>query len=66
MRKGWRADVLQADGIEHSGGGFKQARRRVPSHRLLGEAFDYKSAEAVEVHDVFELDAVSRRCRKRR
>jgi len=56
--EGGRSDVLQADGIQHSGGGFIEARRRISGHRFLGETFDDQSAEAVEVNDIFELDAV--------
>ena len=34
------ADVLQPDGIQHSGSGFIEAGRRIPGHRFFGETFD--------------------------
>src|SRR5262249_2131271 len=54
VKKGPRADVLQTDGIQHSGGGFEQSRRRITSHRFLGETLNDESAKLVEVDDVFE------------
>ena len=53
------ADILQADGVEHAGGGFPQARRRVADHGFAGETFDDESTQLVEVDDIFELDAVA-------
>ena len=35
-----RADILQADGIQHSGGGLIEARRRISGHWFFGETFD--------------------------
>src|SRR5438132_682704 len=58
-KEGRRADILQPDGIQHSGGGFKQTRWRISGHRFLGETFDDESAEPVEMHDVFEFDAIA-------
>ena len=54
-----RANILQADGIQHSGSGLIQARRRISGHRFLGETFDHQSAKPVEMHDVFEFDAIT-------
>ena len=54
-----RANILQSNGIQHSGSGFKQARRRISRHRFFGETFDHESAEPVEMHDIFELDAIA-------
>src|SRR5271156_3803593 len=54
-------DVLQSDGIEHACGGLVKARRRVPGHGLFRQAFDDEAAQLVQVDDVFELDAVTKR-----
>ncbi len=55
------SDVLQADGVEHSGGGFIETRRRIARHGLTRQAFHDKAAQLVEVDDIFELDAVAER-----
>src|SRR5580692_393776 len=52
-------DILQADGVEHSGGGFPQAWRRIADHRLARQAFDDEAAELVEMNDVFKLHSVA-------
>jgi len=54
-----RADILQPDGIQHSSGGLKQARRRISRHRLDRKAFDHEPAQPVEVNDVLKLDSIS-------
>jgi hypothetical protein len=59
FQKSRGTDVLQADGVEHSGGSFPEAWRRVADHGLAREAFDDESAELVEMDYVFELDAVA-------
>jgi hypothetical protein len=51
--------VLQAHGVEHSGGRFTEPRSRGARDRFEGESFDHYSAEAVEIHQVGKLDAVS-------
>src|SRR5579864_687292 len=52
------ANVLQANGIEHSCGCLIKPWRRIPDDWLAREAFDDEAAEPVQVHDIFELDAV--------
>ena len=54
-----RADVLQADRVQHSGGGLPQARRRVADHRLSGQSLDHEAAEFAEVNHILELDSVA-------
>ena len=58
--KGARADILQSDGVEHARRRFVQTRRRIAGHRLRGQSLDHKAAELVEVHDIFELNAVAK------
>ena len=53
------ADVLQADGVQHAGGGLDDAGRGVAGHGFAGEAFDDQAADAVERDDVFKLDAIA-------
>ena len=59
-RKARGADVLQADGIEHAGRGFPQARRRIADHGLFRQTLHHEAAELVEVDDIFEFDAVTK------
>src|SRR5437764_5617322 len=54
------ANVLQANGIKHSGGGFIETRRRIADHGLTRESFDHEAAKLVQMHNVFELDAVGK------
>ena len=55
-----RADVLQADGIQHAGGSLPQARRRIADHRLHEERpLTTKPPSLIEVDYVFELDSVA-------
>ena len=53
------ADVLQADGVDHAGGGLDEAGRRVAGHGLAGEALGDEAADAVEGDDLFKLDAIA-------
>lgn len=55
------AHILQAHGVEHTGGSLAQARRRGTFHRLEGKSFDDDAAEPVQIHEVSELDAVAKR-----
>ena len=57
--EGAHADVLQADGVDHAGGGLDDARRGVAGHRLAREALGDEAADAVERDDVLELDPVA-------
>src|ERR1700690_1817150 len=59
VHEGAGADVLQADGVQHSGGGFIQARRRVADQGLARKAFDHESAQPLQVDDVFKFHAVA-------
>ena len=52
-------NVLQADGIEHTGGSFPQPWRRIADHRFSREALDDEASELVEVNHILELDAVA-------
>ena len=54
-----RADILQADGVQHSRGSFPQARRRIADHRLARQALYHKAAKLAQVDDVFEFNAVA-------
>ena len=57
--EGADAHVLEADGVDHAGGGLDDAGRGVAGHGLAGEAFGDEGADVVEGDDVFELDAVA-------
>src|SRR6185437_9079347 len=59
--EGLRADVLQADGIEHAGGGLAQPRARIARHGDAREALGDDAAQAAEIDDVLELGAVAER-----
>src|ERR1700690_2422186 len=59
VHEGAGPDVLQADGVQHSGGGFIQARRRVADQGLARKAFDHESAQPLQVDDVFKFHAVA-------
>ncbi len=54
-------DILQADGVEHSGGCFTQARGGSPRHRFERESFNDDSTETVQIDKVREFDAVTKR-----
>src|ERR1700733_12798255 len=53
-------DVLQTDGVEHTGCSLPQARRRIADHRFARESFDHEPSQLVEVNDIFKLDAISK------
>ena len=61
LEKSPRADVLQADRVQHSGRGLPQARRRIADHGLFRQSLDDESAQFAQVHDIFKLDAVAER-----
>src|SRR6185437_6240623 len=52
-------DVLQANRVQHSRGGFVQTRRRIANHRFARQPFYDEPAQAFQMHDVFELDTVA-------
>ena len=53
------ADVLQADGVEHAGGGLNDARRGMTGHRLERDALGHEAADPFERNNLFKLDAVA-------
>ncbi len=53
------AHVLEADGVDHAGGGFDDAGRGVAGHGLTGEALGDEGSDVIERDDVFELDTVA-------
>src|ERR1019366_10559278 len=55
------SDVLQTNRIQHAGGGFKQPRRRIAGHGLARQSLHYESAQPIEGHDIFKLDAIAKR-----
>ena len=56
-----RADILQSNGIEHSGGSFIKTRRWISRHGLGRESLHHETAELVEVDHILELDAIAER-----
>ena len=52
--------VLQADGVEHAGGGLAEAGPGGAFYGLSGEALGDQSAEAVEVDQRGEFEAVTK------
>src|SRR5262249_37648293 len=60
LDEGAGADVLQADGVQHAGGGLKQPRRRIAHHRFARESFRDKAPQLPQRDHIFELDAVSK------
>src|SRR4030095_14255645 len=59
------ADALQADRIEHAGGGFDDALGRVALARLEKETFDGDAAERREVDRLGVLAAVPKTSARR-
>src|SRR5579872_833930 len=57
--KAFDAEILQADGVDHSGGGLNEARRRITQHGFAGNALRYEAPDAAQRNDVLELDAVA-------
>src|SRR5208283_3036184 len=55
----WRADVLQAYGVQHSGGGFEQTRMRITGHGLAREALGDEAAKAVQGDYILEFHTVA-------
>src|SRR5581483_11080766 len=53
------ADVLQADGVDHAGGGFNKTRGCVAGHRLRRDALSDEAADPFEVYDLLEFNAVA-------
>ena len=59
VEKSLRADVLQADGIQHAGRGFPQTRRRIADHRLLRQSLHHKAAQLAEMDYIFEFNSIA-------
>jgi len=53
------ADVLQADGVEHAGGSFAETGSGGAFDGFEGEALGDEAAEAVEVDEMSEFEAVA-------
>ena len=51
-------DVLEADGVEHPGGGLPDAWRRIAPPRLEGEALGHEAPDAAQIQKGLELGAV--------
>ena len=62
----FHAFVLKPDCIEHSRRRFGHARIRIALTRFQGGAFDYKTAETLEIHEIciFKTVSESTRCRQ--
>ena len=60
------ADALQADGVQHAGRRFDDARRRMALALVEEQALDGDAAERREVDGVGVLDAVAEAARRAR
>jgi hypothetical protein len=58
------AGILQADRVQHAGGGFGNSRHRVTRPRLRRDAFAHEGAQALHVDDarIFEPIAETAGC----
>ena len=54
------AHILQADGVQHSGGGLDDARRGMAGDGVERDALGDEAADALESDDVFKFDAVAK------
>ena len=54
------ADVLQADGVQHAGGGLDDARGGVAGHGLQRDALGDEAADPLQLDDLFKFDAVAK------
>jgi hypothetical protein len=52
------ADVLEPDRVHHSTGCLADTRSRRSGHGLRGESFDNDSAEAAQIYEGSEFDAI--------
>jgi len=55
------AYVLEPNGVEHPRGGLAEPGRRSAFNRFAGKAFGDEAAEAIEVYEVGEFEAVTKR-----
>ena len=58
------AVVVEADRVEHAGGGLDRSPRRVAGPRLLRDRLRQNAAEAAEVDQAFHLAGVAERARR--
>ena len=61
--EGFDAVVVEADRVEHAGGGFDRPPGSVAGARLLRDRFGQDAAEAAEVDQAFHLAGVAERAR---
>ena len=59
--EGAHSHVLQADGIDHAGLGFIDARRGVPFDGLARQALHHQAAQRVEIHLLLKLHSIAER-----
>jgi hypothetical protein len=60
FHKSMHPDVLQPDGIHHSGGRLDDARACVPRHWLARQALGNERANPVQRYDLLELEAIAK------
>ena len=63
--KRFEAVVVQADAVEHAGGGFDRSPRRVAGPRLLGDRFGNDAAEALQIDQAGHFPCIAERARGR-
>ena len=66
LEKRLRADVLQADGVQHSCGSLPQTGRRIADHGLFRESLYDEAAELRRDARCLQIPRRNRRCRWRR
>lgn len=58
--KGSNAYVLETDSVDHAAGRFAHPRGGCPGHGLERQPLDHDSTQPVQIHQVGELDAVTK------
>ncbi len=58
------AVVVEADRVEHAGGGFDGSPRRVAGARLLRDRLGQDAAEAAKIDQAFHLAGIAERARR--
>ena len=61
--EGLDAVVIEADRVEHAGGGFDRSPRRVAGPRLLRDRLGQNAAQPAEIDQAFHLAGVAERAR---
>src|SRR5258708_11906534 len=54
------ADVLQSDGVQHTGGGLVKAWRRIANKGFARQPLDHEAPQPLQVDYVFELNPVTK------